>query len=314
MAQSGTDWQSSAGETARRIWITTLAAVAAVLLALLGYASWLSWRIRRLSRAAETALDSSGRLRSDFPRARLDDEIGSLNDAFAQLLGELDQHHQYLRTLASKLSHELRTPLAIVRSSLDNLESTDLPASARDYARRASEGSQRLSGILNALSGAQQLEAGIASAEREDFDLGDLLDVLASSYADSQPRHHIAMQRPAGPLPAHGAPELVAQLLDKLIDNACSFAPAGTTIELSAERVAGHYRIAVSNPGPPLPEGFGQQIFDSLVSIRPEAPGRLHLGLGLHIARLICEFHGGRLEARNRPDGSGAIFAFLLPA
>ena len=40
----------------------------------------------------------------------------------------------------------------------------------------------------------------------------------------------------------------------------------------------------------------------------------LHLGLGLHIVRLVAEAHGGSVEARNLPDGGGVAFTLHLPA
>jgi len=42
-------------------------------------------------------------------------------------------------------------------------------------------------------------------------------------------------------------------------------------------------------------------------------PGEPHLGLGLYIVRLIAEFHGGRVAAANRPDGSGVVFELCFP-
>ncbi|WP_308363780.1 MULTISPECIES: ATP-binding protein [unclassified Microbulbifer] len=318
--QSGDALQSLTGSAAHRLWLVTCAAAGTALLLLLGYASWLSWRIRRLHRAARNAVDASGRLRGDFPRARLGDEIGALNRAFASLLAELDQYHQYLRTLAGKLSHELRTPLAVVRSSLDNLTAGELDGDSRRYAERAMEGGARLSGILNSLSAASHLEASIQQAETEpsarhkqDFDLADLLEVLVQSYADAQPHHRFALDKPAGELPAHGAPELLAQLLDKLVDNACSFAPPGSEIQLALARGSGEYRLSVSNDGPLLPKGFSHKLFDSLVSVRDDGGRSGHLGLGLHIARLIADFHGGHLGAADREDGSGVVFTLGLP-
>jgi len=312
--QSGAAVQSLTETAAHRLWLISCGAAGAALLALLGYASWLSWRIRRLHRAARNAVDASGRLRGDFPRSRTKDELGALNHAFASLLAELDQYHQYLRSLASKLSHELRTPLAVVRSSLDNLAAGPLDEQERRYAERAMEGGARLSGILNSLAAASHLEASIQQSETESFDLADLLDVLTQSYADAQPQHRFTLHKPDGPLPTRGAPELLAQLLDKLVDNACSFAPTGSEIQLRASRTRTGYRLEVDNEGPPLPAGFAHKLFDSLVSVRADGGKAGHLGLGLHIARLIADFHRGQLGASDRADGSGVVFTLELPA
>ena len=312
-AQSASALQSLTESAAQRLWLTTAGAAGLVLLLLLGYASWLSWRIRRLHRAARTAVDSSGRLRGDFPRPYLNDELGALNRAFASLLAELDHYHQYLRSLASKLSHELRTPLAVVRSSLDNLAAGELDQDSRRYAERAAEGGARLSAILNALSAANHLEASISQADKEDFDLADLMQLLTQSYADAHPGHHFDVQCPGSPQLYHGAPELLAQLLDKLVDNAVSFAPGGSEIRFTLEADSQEYRLGVSNEGPQLPPGFGQKLFDSLVSVRDDGGKAGHLGLGLHIARLIADFHQGTLDAANREDGKGVTFTLQLP-
>ncbi|WGL18206.1 ATP-binding protein [Microbulbifer bruguierae] len=312
-AQSASALQSLTESAARRLWLTTAGAAGLVLLLLLGYASWLSWRIRRLHQAARNAVDASGRLRGDFPQPWVKDELGALNRAFASLLSELDHYHQYLRSLAGKLSHELRTPLAVVRSSLDNLSAGELDSDSRRYAERAADGGARLSSILNALSAATHLEASISQAEREDFDLADLLEVLTQSYADAHPSHQFRLQCPQPPLPYHGAPELLAQLLDKLIDNAVSFAPLGSEIQVVVSPKKKHLLIAVSNDGPPLPDGFGRKLFDSLVSVRNDGGKAGHLGLGLHIARLIADFHQGELRAKNRDDGKGVTFTLQLP-
>ncbi|WOX06697.1 ATP-binding protein [Microbulbifer pacificus] len=312
-AQSASALQSLTESAARRLWLTTAAAAGLVLLLLLGYASWLSWRIRQLHRAASNAVDASGRLRGDFPQPFIHDELGALNRAFASLLAELDHYHQYLRSLASKLSHELRTPLAVMRSSLDNLAAGELDSDSRRYAERAADGGARLSSILNALSAANHLEASISQAEREDFDLADLMQALTHSYADAHPDHHFELQCPETPQVYHGAPELLAQLLDKLVDNAVSFAPEGSTIHMALAAERREYLLRVSNSGPRLPQGFGQKLFDSLVSVRDDGGKAGHLGLGLHIARLIADFHRGELSAANREDGSGVTFTLCLP-
>ena len=68
--------------------------------------------------------------------------------------------------------------------------------------------------------------------------------------------------------------------------------------------------MSVFNPGPPLPERMRHRLFDSMVSMRVGDPGK-HLGLGLYIARLIAEGHGGSIDAENIEDG--VVFHVSLP-
>jgi two-component system, OmpR family, sensor histidine kinase ChvG len=71
--------------------------------------------------------------------------------------------------------------------------------------------------------------------------------------------------------------------------------------------------LSVTNRGPRLPAKMRGRLFDSLVSIREQRDRRPHLGLGLHIVALVADFHGGRCEANDLPDGSGAIFRVWFP-
>ena len=50
-----------------------------------------------------------------------------------------------------------------------------------------------------------------------------------------------------------------------------------------------------------------------MVSRRESGDQAVHLGLGLHIVRLITEFHGGVARAANRADGGGVVVSLALP-
>lgn len=292
-------------------FITTLL----VSFALLAYASWLSWRIRTLGRAAATAVGDDGQLQAlppKWPSVFARDEIGDLSRSYRELLQRLEGHTSYLKTLASKLSHELRTPLAVVRSSLDNLEHEGLSPQGSTYLTRAREGSERLSKLISAMSAASRLERSIQDAEREPFDLAQLLQELVEAYRAIYPQQLIVTIQP-GDYRMHGAPELLVQLLDKLSDNASDFCPAHGAIEYQLRQQESSIHLCVSNDGPLLPDSIKDQLFESLVSARANSSDTPHMGLGLHIVRLIAAFHNGRASARNRKDESGVIVHIKIP-
>ena len=223
------------------------------------------------------------------------------------MLARLSQHHAYLESMASRLSHELRTPIAVVRSSLENLELQALPADARVYIERAEEGLARLNTILTRMSEATRLEQSLAAQERERFDLAAVVAGCVEGYRGAYAGHAFELGLPAGAIDVDGAPDLAAQLLDKLAANAVDFSAPGAAIVVSVEREGRMARVSVENQGPPLPEQMRGTLFESMVSVRKERGAAPHLGLGLYIARLIAEFHGGSVRADNLPAGDGVI-------
>ncbi|HJW06823.1 MAG TPA: ATP-binding protein [Rhodanobacter sp.] len=286
---------------------------------LLLFATRLSLRLGRLRNAAERAQLNDGRLdglfeRGKFPMTEAPDEIGDLARSFERLFEVVGSYTDYLRTLASKLSHELNTPLAIVKSSLDNLEHAALPVEAQPYLARARDGVARLGALVRAMSESSRMERAIAAAEPEDVDLREVVRGCADAYRPLIGARRLDCVLPAAPLYLHGAPELVAQALDKLLDNALSFTPPDGWLRLTLRNAPDGAEIELANQGPPLPAAMAGRLFDSLVSLRDKATpgGAPHLGLGLYVVRLVAERHGGVASARNLDDGSGVAFSLRL--
>ncbi|MEP7184046.1 MAG: ATP-binding protein [Betaproteobacteria bacterium] len=278
------------------------------------FASRLTARIRRLRDDAERAIDDRGHMTGALAGSGAGDEIGDLSRSFSAVLARLAQFASYQQNMASRLSHELRTPIAVVRSSLDNLMLQPLPDDARVYIERAQGGINRLAAILTRMTEATRLEQSLADVERERIDLAKLVAGCVDGYRIAYPASTIVLDTASGEHPADAAPDLVAQMLDKLVANAVEFAAAGTPIVVRLDQAGDELRIAVENDGPPLPEGLQGRLFDSMVSVRRETGGDVpHLGLGLYIARLIAEFHGGRARADNRADGHGVVVTVTLP-
>ena len=288
----------------------TLLVFLLITLMLLIFATRLSVRLRRLSAEAENAIDTHGRVKGGITMSNAGDEIGDLSRNYADMLERLRQYNLYLESLAGRLSHELRTPMAVVQSSLENLHA-DLSGKDSVYLDRAQEGLQRLHLLVTRLSEAARLEQALQSATTESLDPGQLLEQAVAGYRQAYPATSFDLQLPDGEMAMAISPDLFMQMLDKIVANAVDFSVPGKPVVIILEEMATAVKVDVINYGSRLPAEMEEQLFNSMVSVRDgKTQAEPHLGLGLYIARLIAEFHGGEIQAHN--INGGVCFSIVL--
>jgi two-component system, OmpR family, sensor histidine kinase ChvG len=297
-----------------QLFNTILAVMLMVSLGLFFFASRISSRIRALRNQAESIIDESGRVLSTLSPSKNSDEIGDLSRSFSNMVERLTQYTSYLENMSSRLSHELRTPVTVVRSSLENLGLTEYNEESKVYIERAEEGINRLNLILTNMSEATRLEQMLQTSEKEKINLCKVIFGCTEGYKLAYPDSRFEIELPSQPVFVDGVPEYLAQLLDKLVANAVEFSYPNQSIVVYLQTLRDHAVVKVSNAGPFLPAEMKARIFDSMISVRPqEKQKQPHLGMGLHIARLITEFHGGRISAENRTDREGVVISIVLP-
>ncbi|MFV8569721.1 ATP-binding protein [Marinobacter sp. SBS5] len=314
LKQSMDQLLSVSGSALGSVLARSLLIILALTLALLGYASWLSWRIARLQRLVSASVDDDGRILDTIPPARSRDELGQLQQHFGQMVSRLQSYNHYLESFSRKLSHELKTPVAVVRSSLENLAHSHSEVERQQYLERASSAAERLRRILHSMSEAARLEQSFDQADKEHFDLAEVVSQASAAYQQLDPHHQYHCYLPDTACPLLGSPEMLVQMLDKLVDNAQDFTPEGGAIEMRLELDPEHYTIEVFNEGSSLPVNPGVDIFGAFVSQR-EGKAEGHLGQGLLIVRLIAEFHSGRIDAQNQYLNGidGVAFRAIIP-
>ncbi|MGF1729393.1 proteobacterial dedicated sortase system histidine kinase [Photobacterium kasasachensis] len=292
--------------------ILTIMAIGTITLFL--FASKISSRIRRLRDEAEQAIDSQGRIQQHISPTEDTDEIGDLSRSLAAMVGRLGQYNHYLENLSSRLSHELRTPVAVVRSSIENLSMHNQDEDSQRYIARAQDGVHRLSTILSSMTEATRIEQSLQGAEKERFPLNELVTGCMQGYQMAYPHQAFDVQTGKSDIFIYGAPDYLAQLLDKLIANAEDFSKDEDAIEVSLVQKGLSAVLTVSNRGPLLPDNMSDQLLNSMVSVRSQQKQtKPHLGLGLFIARLITQFHHGEIELKNRLDQQGVEVVITLP-
>ena len=279
------------------------------------------------------------------------DELGELSRDLAALLERSQGYTRYLEALSSRLSHELGTPLAVVRGALENIERGRLDAESATLVERAERGAGQLGELLRALVESTRLEGVLARAERVPVRLDAFASDCVERYAHAYPGVRTTLRRtfepdpsetPAPPAPGDDpltepvtvAPEPLLQALDKLVDNAVDFAlddevqlvlatlgaraaderPSGPAPGWAGDRARRRRRggaalfLGVSNRGAPLGADVAARLFEPMYSARA---GGAHLGLGLHVVRLVAELHGGRAMACEH--GPWTTIGLVLP-
>jgi len=303
----------SASAALNQLLILLFTIIAVIVTGLFAFASSLSWRIVQMKKNYRAAIDSDGKIMAVPAASRLPDELGDLSRVMQQLTINQGKYTDYLATLADKLSHELKTPVAVIRTSLENLELSNLDPEATKYLTRAMQGTNRLSQTLNALSEANKLEQSFEYAQWQVVPFDDMLEELTAAYRQIYSSHQFQLEYDHNDdHTINLAPELIVQLLDKLISNAVDYAPVDQPIRFKLNKINTQLQLSVENQGPHFSSDNIPQLFDSMVSNRQQSDTP-HLGLGLHIVKLISDFHRGQISAKNLPGEKGVIFELLLP-
>ena len=301
-------------EAMEQLFNTIIAVMLIVVLGLFFFASRISSRIRGLRNQAEAIIDDTGRVQNTIVPSGNSDEIGDLTRSFSSIVERLTQYTNYLENMSSRLSHELRTPVTVVRSSIENLGLTENNEESAVYIERAEEGINRLNLILTNMSEATRLEQMLQTSEKEKIDLVEVITGCVEGYKLAYPESNFELDTPNYTIHVDGVPEYIAQLLDKLVANAVEFSYPDQPITVFCRALRDHAVIKVFNAGPFLPEEMKDRLFDSMISVRPQEKQRQpHLGMGLHIARLISDFHGGQIRAENRQDREGVTVTVVIP-
>jgi len=301
-------------EAMEQLFNTIIAVMLIVVLGLFFFASRISSRIRGLRNQAESIIDDTGRVQNTIVPSGNSDEIGDLTRSFSNIVERLTQYTNYLENMSSRLSHELRTPVTVVRSSIENLGLTENNEESAVYIERAEEGINRLNLILTNMSEATRLEQMLHTSEKEKIDLVEVITGCVEGYKLAYPESNFELDTPNNTIHVDGVPEYIAQLLDKLVANAVEFSYPDQPITVFCRALRDHAVIKVFNAGPFLPEEMKDRLFDSMISVRPQEKQRQpHLGMGLHIARLISDFHGGQIRAENRQDREGVTVTVVIP-
>lgn len=213
------------------------------------------------------------------------------------------------------ISHEFRTPLTAIHGGAHMLsrrgERLD-PATRDELLRDIVTESERLEQMLNNLMSATSIQAGRLDPATEPI----IVPILARKVVREMKEYAVGYTFPIdvpSTLPAvEGDPELLAQVLRNLYENAVKYTPGGGEITTSAARDGDSITISVTDHGIGIaPEHVGT-VFERFRRVGGDPTVR-GMGLGLYLSRLLIEAQAGRITASSPGIGQGSTFSVTLP-
>jgi signal transduction histidine kinase len=224
----------------------------------------------------------------------------------------IERARQRQLAFSADASHELRTPVSVIeaQTSLSLAGARDPELDRRAFERIDRE-SHRIRRILEDLLWLARFDALRGAPDAEPVDLA----VMASATADrfgvvAEARGlTIAVETTPGDHVVAIPPDWLDRLLGVLVDNACKFAPDGTTVRVLVGSEAGRVTLAVEDAGPGIPPEERERIFDRFHRATSTGAGA---GLGLAIADGIVRATHGRWNVGTSPLG-GAGFGVSWP-
>ncbi|MGE5506687.1 MAG: DUF4118 domain-containing protein [Actinomycetota bacterium] len=218
--------------------------------------------------------------------------------------------------LMSSLSHDLRTPLVSIMGAASTLTSYDEaldPPSRRDLAHTIQDEAERLNRFVQNLLDMTRLGSGALKPRVDWVDLADVIRAAVRRGGKLARAHTLTVELDPGlPLLCLDA-VLMEQAIFNLIDNACKYAPAGTTVKVWAKTTAGDVIVEVADQGPGIPEADRDKVFDMFTRVNLADSQPAGTGLGLAICRGIVEAHGGAISAEAGLHGVGTAIVIRLP-
>jgi PAS domain S-box-containing protein len=234
-----------------------------------------------------------------------------------ELVEKLKEEDKNKNEFLSILSHELRNPLATIIagiSFLDSVKDKKQEKQAKEIIKRQSE---QLCRLVDDLLDITRITQNKIRLKKSRIDLNKLAALAAEDMRVQFERKGIQLETdiPPGRFYLEADPVRISQMIGNLLNNALKFTESGGRVIIKVYKDKRHAVISVKDSGIGINKEMLDKIFQPFVqadeSLERSGGG---LGMGLGIAKGICELHGGTISAMSGGLGKGSTFEVRLPA
>ncbi len=211
------------------------------------------------------------------------------------------------------LGHELRNPLAPALTAVHLMKQRGESSRERDIIERQIRHMARL---VDDLLDVSRLRRGAIELRKEPFDMTDAVNraVEMTSPIFTDKHHELVLDVPQG-LVVDGDRIRIAQVISNLLSNAGKYTEPHGRVVLTARRQYGDIVLECRDNGTGIAPELRPRVFDLFVQGDRGLDRRQGgLGLGLAVARMLVDRHGGTIEVSSDGLNQGSTFVVRLPA
>jgi len=239
---------------------------------------------------------------------------------YSELSGTVDELRRASRLkdhFLQNVNHELRTPLTAIVGWTDLFAEGDLnEETMRRGLRQIQQSSRVLLALIDDLLDLARLDRGALTLQWRPVLLSEVIHRSLETVRLMAETRGVVMI--LAPLPEPMAPVRadalrLQQILWNLLANAIHFTPEHGRVVVRVEREAERYLVSVEDDGIGIPESELPHVFERFRQVDGSATrGHAGMGIGLALARMLVELHGGAIWASS-VVGQGSRFTFSLP-
>jgi signal transduction histidine kinase len=246
-------------------------------------------------------------------------DLKERNRRLEEANSKLQELDEWKEKMTHMVIHDVKSPLNVINVVLTDFRnnlSAGMDSTQQQLLQSALISAHRVQSLVSSMLDVRRLEEGRLPIKPVPFDLRSIIDDSLQALNPLLTLHDISVDvHFSTPIPmADGDPDVIARVIENLVDNAAKFSPSPGTvaIELSAE--TDELRFSISDCGPGIPPAYQERVFEKFFRITSEAQDtRSGVGLGLAFCKLALEAQGGYIWVES--DGhSGTAFHFSLPA
>ncbi|MDX9991392.1 MAG: GAF domain-containing sensor histidine kinase [Anaerolineales bacterium] len=242
-----------------------------------------------------------------FENASLEGIIGRIKEEAARL-------DKMKTDFIAITSHELRTPLGLIighSTFLREIVDKEYHEQMDTIIRNA----MRLKEIIENMTSVDNVQAGTAVMRSHDVSIKKIIAEVVEGMQIEAKHKRIVLRTEFdnSDLMLEGDSEKIGMAILNLVRNAVMFTNEGGQIMVKAKESGGHILIFVADNGIGIPAKDLPHIFERFYQVESHLT-RKHggMGLGLSVAKMMIEMHGGSIKAQSIP-GKGSNFTITLP-